>query len=294
MHVYNKKNKNKFKTKIMKNVKLLIMKNLKPLIVKFFVSFATLALVVLFTGGLFSSCHKKGELDVVNGIIPVSTDGIRGFDIKAFREADSAGRVAMFKEKEQDLIANIMRLYPCIQHANRIKMSLVSGTASGVQSGDGNLYHGRFNHEILVEVVGTDEGCVKGKFFLACANGVLEDINFTSRTELTQCRYVVQYGESLYSILEILNKNELWMGAAQRMDLGIRDAKGKKVSYETYSKFLGKYFSMLREGDIIDFCDEIVYQSNGSTPVDFDQRQADTDKANAKAKKSVKHPVKKV
>ena len=71
---------------------------------------------------------------------------------------------------------------------------------------------------------------------------------------------------------------------ANELKIPIKDSKGKVVGSEVFTKYLGKYESLLFTGDVIDLIDGKVYNKAGQE-VDFNRRMLETRKANAKISK---------
>ena len=97
-----------------------------------------------------------------------------------------------------------------------------------------------------------------------------------------QWRFTIQKGEGLANYIPQLRE---WGKVATDLKIPIKDKDGKVVSEEIFTNYLGKYQSLLFEGDVIDLLAGKVYNKAGQE-VQFDRRQAETKKANRAAAKA--------
>ena len=96
-----------------------------------------------------------------------------------------------------------------------------------------------------------------------------------------QWRFTIQSGEGLANYLPQLTE---WAKVANELSIPIKNAEGKVVGQEIFTKYLGKYESLLFTGDVIDLIDGKVYNKAGQE-VDFQRRMLETKKANARIAK---------
>ena len=92
--------------------------------------------------------------------------------------------------------------------------------------------------------------------------------------------FYIKKGEGLAHHLPEL---QAWATTANNLNLPIKNKKGKITSYPTYINYLGRYESVLFQGDFVNLYEGKVFH-NGKE-VDFNQRLANTKKANALAKR---------
>ena len=256
---------------------------------------ASLVVIVVVTAIAFASCGN--EVDPVHGTVPVDTTFWAGvpsegqqvsdtrFPLDEFRalgeKNDTAGQKALINKYRKELTVNVVRHYPSIKNEKSIRFVLGSGFAKQVKSGDGHTYSGSFKNELIIII--NDEN-VKDTVFLACGNGMLEPLEFAFQSDFgsaEQWRFTIQSGEGLANYLPQL---EQWANVANELKIPIKDANGKVVGSEVFTKYLGKYESLLFTGDVIDLIDGKVYNKAGQE-VDFNRRMSETKKANAKIAK---------
>ena len=197
---------------------------------------------------------------------------------------DTAGQRTMVDKYRKVLTANVVAHYPNIQDEKNIRFVLGSGYAKDVKSGDGKTYSGEFKNELIIII---DDPNVKETLFLACGNGMLSPLELYTQADFgtaERWRFTIQKGEGLANYLPHLEK---WGAVANQLSIPIKDKDGKVVSQETYLNYLGKYQSLLFEGDVIDLLAGKVYNKAGQE-VQFDRRQAETKKANRAAKAKAK------
>lgn len=202
---------------------------------------------------------------------------------------DTAGQRTMVDKYRKVLTANVIAHYPNVSNEKNIKFVLGSGFAKDVKSGDGKTYSGEFRNELIIIL---DDPTVKDTLFLACGNGMLSPLEMWTSSDFgtaEQWRFTIQKGEGLATYMPQLEK---WGKVATDLKIPIKDKDGKVVSQETYLNYLGKYQSLLFEGDVIDLLAGKVYNKAGQE-VQFDRRQAETKKANRAAKTKVKKRNKK-
>lgn len=260
------------------------------------------ALVAIATIVVMASCKKK--VDPIHGTVPVDTTFWSGstedtyFPLEEFHKLgeanDTIGQRAMVDKYRKVLTTNVVAHYPQISNEKNIRFVLGSGYAKDVKSGDGKTYSGDFKNELIIII---DDPVVKETLFLACGNGMLSPLELHNQSDFgtaEQWRFTIQKGEGLANYLPQL---ERWGSVATQLSIPIKNKDGKIVSQETYLNYLGKYQSLLFEGDVIDLLAGKVYNKAGQE-VQFDRRQAETKKANAeaaakaKAKRSARAKVK--
>jgi hypothetical protein len=257
------------------------------------------ALVAIASMVAMASCKKS--IDPIHGTKPVDTSYWQGnvttangdtiettvdayFPLEEFKalgeKNDTTGQRAMVNKYRKVLTTNIVAHYPNIKDEKNIRFILGSGFAKNVKSGDGKVYSGKFKNELIIIL---NDPSVKDTIFLACGNGMLspiEDLVSSDLGNAERWRFTIQKGEGLANYLPQL---ERWGAVANQLSIPIKDKDGKVVSQETYLNYLGKYQSLLFEGDVIDLLAGKVYNKAGQE-VQFERRQAETKKANAKAK----------
>lgn len=252
--------------------------------------FATLAIATM----ALASCSKN-KINPIHDTMPVDTTFWSGTGGEAFyfpldkfhqlgERNDTAGQRTMVDKYRKVLTANVVAHYPNIQDEKNIRFVLGSGYAKDVKSGDGKTYSGEFKNELIIII---DDPNVKETLFLACGNGMLSPLELYTQADFgtaERWRFTIQKGEGLANYLPQLEK---WGAVANQLSIPIKDKDGKVVSQETYLNYLGKYQSLLFEGDVIDLLAGKVYNKAGQE-VQFDRRQAETKKANRAAKAKAK------
>ena len=242
-------------------------------------------IMVIATIAVMASCNKS-KVDPIHGTVPVDTTFWSGtshdtyFPLNEFRRLgeanDTAAQRVMVDKYRKALTANVIAHYPIITNEKNIRFVLGSGFAKDVKSGDGNTYSGDFKNELIIII---DDPAVSDILFLACGNGMLSPIKFYSSSDFgtaEQWRFTIKKGESLAIYVPQLRE---WSKVATQLSIPIKDANGKVVSQEVFTNYLGKYQSLLFEGDVIDLLEGQVYNKAGQE-VDFERRQAETKKAN--------------
>ena len=260
-------------------------------IMRQFKIFAILATVMM----ALASCGNK--VDPIHGTVPVDTTFWSGttedtyFPLDQFHKLgeanDTVGQRTMVDKYRKVLTANVVAHYPNIKDEKNIRFVLGSGYAKDVKSGDGKTYSGEFKNELIVII---DDPEVKETLFLACGNGMLSPLELYTRSDFgtaERWRFTIQKGEGLATYLPRLKE---WGKVATELKIPIKDKDGKVVSEEIFFNYLGKYESLLFEGDVIDLLAGKVYYKGKE--VDFDRRQTATYKANAKAKAEAKKKAK--
>ena len=243
-----------------------------------------------------ASCNGS-DTDPIHGTVPVDTTFWSGtsastyFPLEKFHELggknDTLGQRAMVEKYRKALTANVVRHYPKITDEKNIKFILGSGYAKDVKSGDSKTYSGKFKNELIIVI---EDSAVKDTLFLACGNGMLRPLELYTQSDFgtaERWRFTIQKGEGLATYLPELKE---WGKVATELKIPIKDKDGKVVSQEIFSNYLGKYESLLFEGDVIDLLAGKVYYKGKE--VDFDRRQTATYKANAKAKAEAKKKAK--
>ena len=243
-----------------------------------------------------ASCNES-DTDPIHGTVPVDTTFWSGtsastyFPLDKFHELggenDTLGQRAMVEKYRKALTANVVRHYPKITDEKNIKFILGSGYAKDVKSGDSKTYSGKFKNELIIVI---EDSAVKDTLFLACGNGMLRPLELYTQSDFgtaERWRFTIQKGEGLATYLPELKE---WGKVATELKIPIKDKDGKVVSQEIFSNYLGKYESLLFEGDVIDLLAGKVYYKGKE--VDFDRRQTATYKANAKAKAKAKKKAK--
>ena len=255
------------------------------------------SLTVLVVVSIFAFTSCSDNVDPVHGTVPVDTTFWAGvpaegqqisdtrFPLDEFRtlgeKNDTAGQKALINQYRKQLTINVVKHYPQIKSEKSIRFLLGSGFAKDVKSGDGKTYSGSFKNELIIII---NDEAVKDTVFLACGNGMLQPLNLSWSSDFgtaEQWRFTIQSGEGLANYLPQL---EEWANVANELKIPIKDAKGKVVGSEVFTKYLGKYESLLFTGDVIDLIDGKVYNKAGQE-VDFNRRMSETQKANAKIAK---------
>ena len=265
------------------------------------------ALVAVATIAVMASCKKS--IDPIHGTKPVDTSYWQGnvttadgytiettvdayFPLEEFKalgeKNDTAGQRAMVNKYRKVLTTNIVAHYPSIKDEKNIRFILGSGFARNVKSGDGKIYSGKFKNELIIIL---NDPSVKDTIFLACGNGMLspiEDLVSSDFGNAERWRFTIQKGEGLAHHLPALQE---WGEVAGNLRIPIKNSDGKEVSRKTYLNYLGKYESLLFEGDVIDLLQGKVFNKLDQE-VQFDRRKAETRKANAKARKEARAQAK--
>ena len=265
------------------------------------------ALVAVATIAVMASCKKS--IDPIHGTKPVDTSYWQGnvttadgdtiettvdayFPLEEFKalgeKNDTAGQRAMVNKYRKVLTTNIVAHYPSIKDEKNIRFILGSGFARNVKSGDGKVYSGKFKNELIIIL---NDPSVKDTIFLACGNGMLspiEDLVSSDFGNAERWRFTIQKGEGLAHHLPALQE---WGEVAGNLRIPIKNSDGKEVSRKTYLNYLGKYESLLFEGDVIDLLQGKVFNKLDQE-VQFDRRKAETRKANAKARKEARAQAK--
>ena len=265
------------------------------------------ALVAVATIAVMASCKKS--VDPIHGTKPVDSSFWSGnvttadgdtiettlssyFPLEEFKSLgeknDTASQRAMVDKYRKVLTTNIVAHYPQISNEKNIHFVLGSGYAKNVLSGDGKTYSGKFKNELIIIL---NDPSVKDTIFLACGNGMLSPIEELVASDLgtaAQWRFTIAKGEGLAHHLPALQE---WSEVAGDLRIPIKNNDGKEVSKETYLNYLGKYESLLFEGDVIDLLAGKVYNKAGQE-VKFNKRKAETKKANAKAQKEARAKAK--
>jgi len=252
--------------------------------------FAIMAMAAL-TFAITSCNSEETAIDPIHGTIPVDSTWWSGINestrfpldqFKEFgRENDTLGQRALVDEYRKVLTKNVVRHYPQISNEGNIHFVLGSGFAKDVKSGDGKTYSGSFRNELIIII---DDPRVKDTLFLACGNGMLSPLEFSSQSNFGQGDPWIEV-EANDSYAKYFP--DTWGELAKDADVGIRNEKGEMVTPRIYLNYLGKYVSMLRPGDKINLITGEVRDENWKV-VSFESRQSDTEKANAKAKAKVK------
>ncbi len=239
-------------------------------------------IAIVFT----TSCTDK--VDPIHGTQPVDTTWATGFPLDQFHQLgianDTVGQRAMVDQYRRQLTLNVIAHYPCIQDEKNIRFVFGNGEVKGVMSGDGKTYDGKFNNELVIIL---SDPCIKDTLFLACGNGMLSSIHWEKYSDwgtAENCRFEILPGQGLAHHLPEL---QAWADIAGQLSIPIKDENGEIVEQETYLTYLGRYESVLFPGDVIDMCQQKVFNKAGQE-VQFDRRLEETQKANAKAHKKGK------
>lgn len=247
--------------------------------------FKIIALVAIASIAVMASCTT----DPVHGTKPVTNafytdaDGQENFPLDRFHELgkknDTVAQKQLVDEYRKQLTANVVRQYPEVKDEKNIYFILGSGFAKDVKSGNGKTYSGKFKNELIVII---NDPAVKDTVFLACGNGMLSPLELSDSHNFgtaEQWRFTIHKGEGLANYIPELEK---WGTVANELSIPIKDKDGKVVSQETYLNYLGRYQTLLFEGDVIDLLAGKVYNKAGQE-VQFDRRMEETRKANAEA-----------
>lgn len=269
------------------------------------------ALVAVATIAVMASC-KRNVIDPVNDVTPVDTSFWAGnvvtsqgdtvaatvnsqFDLHAFQalgqKGDIDGMRKMVDEHRVELTANVVAHFPELTQPDSIHFELWTGHVKEVQSGDGNTYSGEIRNELVFRI--TDPK-VKTIVFLACGNGMLSNVSELEQglTRIdfgtaTPWLFVIKKGEGLANHLDSLQD---WVRVAKDFPVPIKDKDGKIVPPELCLKNYGIWTTLLFTGDTIDMVRAEVRNKYGR--VDFERRQLETRKANAKAQREARAKAK--
>lgn len=250
-----------------------------------------IAFVAIATIAAMASCNT----DPIHGTAPVTRafftdeEGKSNFPLEEFhqygQEGDTLNQRKLVNKYRKTLTANVVRKYSEYSLTpENIKFVLGSGFAKNVQSGDGKTYNGKFRNELIIII---DSDTVKDTVFLACGNGMLSPLRLKSQSNFgtaEQWRFTIKKGEGLATYLPDLKE---WGKTAEDLGIMILDEQGNQVTSETYMTHLGKWRSLLFEGDVIDLIAGKVYNENGQQ-VDFARRKAESVKENARRAREAK------
>ncbi|MFO0743686.1 MAG: hypothetical protein U0469_01370 [Candidatus Paceibacterota bacterium] len=247
--------------------------NKKQIIMKKIFVFFALIFANLIT---FTSCKSP-----IWDREPVDTTYAIGFPLQEFHKLGEAGDTAtqrmLVNQYRKQLTRNVMSHYQCVTNEKNVKFVFGSGKVDKVLSGDGKAYGGKFKNELIFII---DDPCAKDTVFLACGNGMLSPIHWSSQSDwghAEKCRFVVEDGQSLAYFLPRLKD---WGVRAEELGLPIANSKGKIVDDKIYMNYLGKWWSdHLFKGDVIDLCEKKITNHSGQK-VDFERRLLETKKAN--------------
>lgn len=236
-------------------------------------------LVVIATMAVMASCTK----DPVHNGDPVDPSFAVEFPLETFHQLGQAGDTLAQRELvnkfRRQLTLNVLRHYPQIKDEKNIHFILGSGYAKDVLSGSGKKHSGKFKNELIIII---DDPAVKTTLFLACGNGMLSPLQFSSETDFgtaEKWRFTIQKGQGLATYIPQLRE---WGRVASELNIPIKDKDGNVVDEKVFYRYLGKYQSLLFEGDVIDLLEGKVYNKAGQE-VQFDRRMQETEKANAEA-----------
>jgi hypothetical protein len=245
---------------------------MKKIIVSFF--------GVLITVFSLSSCSTS--TDPIWGVAKVDSTFAFNFPLQQFHElgmkGDTVGQKRLYLENKAQLDRNVLKHYPCVKDVKSISYALGSGMAERVRSGDGKLYSGKFKNELIIMV---NDSCKKDTVFLACGNGMLTPLKLSSSMNWgnpVQCRFEIKPGQGLAHYKPQL---EEWAKTSGQLEIPIKNEEGKIVKQTTYLNYLGEYESVLFPGDILDLCQNKVFNKKGEE-VDFARRLKESKFANAK------------
>ena len=236
-----------------------------------------IAFVAIATIAAMASCT-----DPIHNGDPADTSYSTGFPLDQFRKLGQAGDTLaqrqLVDQFRRQLTVNVINHYPNIQDEKNIHFILGSGYAKDVKTGSDKTHSGRFKNELIIIVF---DPAVKDTVFLACGNGMLQPLHFKSWLDFgtaEQCRFTIKKGESLATYIP---KLEEWGKTAEDLHIMILDERGNEVSSETYMNNLGKWRSLLFEGDVIDLVASKVYNKAGQE-VQFDRRKLESEQENAR------------
>jgi hypothetical protein len=161
-----------------------------------------------------------------------------------------------------------------------------SGKAKGVIDANGERHDGVYENELVAKIWTKPVTSLGDPIivFVRCLNGVISIEGLHEISGFIHCRFEILPGEGLAHHLPALQE---WAKVAGEFPIPIRDKTGKVVSQETYLKYLGRYESVLFPGDVIDMCQNKVFNRAGQE-VDFPRRLEESKKANDLAKKKSK------
>lgn len=236
-----------------------------------------IAFVAIATIAAMASCT-----DPIHNGDPADTSYATGFPLDQFRELGQAGDTLaqrqLVDQYRRQLTVNVVNHYPNIQDEKNIHFVLGSGYAKNVETGSEKTHSGRFKNELIIIIF---DPAVKDTVFLACGNGMLSPLHFKSQSDFgtaEQCRFRIKKGESLATYIP---KLEEWGKTAEDLHIMILDEHDNVVTSETYMNNLGKWRSLLFEGDVIDLAASKVYNKAGQE-VQFDRRKFESDQEKAR------------
>ena len=232
---------------------------------------------VIFVIICTTSCNK---VDPIHGTKPMDTTYATGFPLDEFHQLgianDTVAQRAMVDQYRKQLTKNVINHYSCIKNEKNIRFVFGSGEVKCVMSGDGKTYDGKFNNELIIIL---NDSCIKDTIFLACGNGMLGSIHWKNQSDwgtAEKCRFEILKGEGLANHLPEL---QAWANVAGQLSISIKDKNSEIVGQERYLHYLGRYESVLFPGDVIDMCQNKVFNKSGQE-VQFDRRLEESKKAN--------------
>lgn len=208
--------------------------------------------------------------------------------IDSLKSLPDSAKLPFIKLNAPNLIPSILRIIERRAaipfHLDSIVFSYGSGTATGVQDSAGKRHDVVYENQLIARIWTKPLTRLGNPIivFVRCLNGLI-DIHGDRQIGTEMIGFYIKKGEGLAHHLPEL---VAWATTAKDFNVPIRDKKGKITSYTTYLNYLGKYESVLFEGDFVNLYEGKVYHDGRE--VDFDQRLAETKKANALAKKKAK------
>lgn len=238
---------------------------------------------------LIVSCNKPEKTkDVVMDIAPMHRWDVHSQTmIDSLKSLPDSAKLPFIRDNAPNVLPTILaRIEARVGkiHVDTIVFSYGSGTAKGVQDSAGMLHDGTYENQLIARIW-TKPITKLGNpiiVFVRCLNGVIE-LHGDRRIGTESLGFYIEKGEGLAHHLPEL---EAWATTANNLNVPIKNKEGKITSHTTYINYLGRYESVLFEGDFVNLQEGKVFHDGRE--VDFNQRLADTKKANALAKKKAK------
>jgi len=223
--------------------------------------------------------------DPIHNGDPVDPSFGMNFPLEEFHRLGEAGdtvaQMELVKKHKKQLTANVVRKFPSLKNKESIRFVLGSGLAKDVLTGSGKKLSGEFKNELVIMI---NDSTVQDTLFLACGNGMLQKLFFRDYHDLgtaEQWRFTIEKGEGLAHHLSDIHA---WVPVARDFPVRIKDKNGNVVPPERCLKEYGYWRTLLFPGDVIDMANGKAYNKLGQE-IDFDRRQAETQKANQKLAK---------
>lgn len=234
------------------------------------------AIVAILVSLTFSSCKKKNVVTDFPAVHQWDTHAKQTWDTIKKMPQD---QILPFVKKEVPNLVPTLLSDPVFAkvHVDSVYFTFGSGKADGVADSTGATHDGVYEKELIANIITTP--AIKGKnptkIFVTCLNGAhyIEGDNVLGGVDLG---FRIAKGEGL---AKHQPEMKVWANTSNDFGIPIRDEKGNIISYEKYTTYLGRYWSVLFEGDFVNLYEKKVYNKAGQE-VDFGRRLAETKEAN--------------